>query len=597
MRRIRVWPAGVVVAFSSSMAAGQTVNWIPPGGGAWLEPTNWSTGRIPTPAQNAFFNLNQANFYGVTLAAPATVGRLDLGRDRVTLDFAPGASLTTTLTPGVRIGQGLIANQSSFLNVFGGDLATGSVTVAPTSNTNATIKLLDDAHWTVAGTCTFGGAATIANGVDFTLDGASTFHVTGNMLLNGGGSFSPQWLHLHGAGNELVVDGSLLGGQGILQFDVTDGARVDVGGTLRVVGFTEAEMLVAEGPDTSVSAGALLIGHPFGTNPGGAFYGDVMLRDGATLEVTNDTRIGCSSVGIPAKLGVSGGSTATVGGSLFLGPTNNTESAQIDVENGSVAIGGALQCRTLGLSQYYMRFNGPVTLEGDVIVTTSETQSSVGMGPGGIFSTTGVTAGVETNFQCRGGLLVGNVTTSGAIIGGIDSSSVEWSFDLDGSWTQLPPARTVVQLLKKQVSNKVLVVLDATEPVHVTGLFRAMTQNSSWWTSRRYPIDVVRAPSITGAFTSFMIDPPVAGSRPLELVQTPTRIRLQIDWLEDFDDDGFVDGADLAYVLGEFGPGPSPADLDGDGVVNELDVAKVLANWNGLPPEDRGDRAGPSRAR
>lgn len=44
--------------------------------------------------------------------------------------------------------------------------------------------------------------------------------------------------------------------------------------------------------------------------------------------------------------------------------------------------------------------------------------------------------------------------------------------------------------------------------------------------------------------------------------------------------DDSVDGADLAFVLGEWGPNPgSPADVDGSGVVDGGDLAVILANW------------------
>ena len=48
--------------------------------------------------------------------------------------------------------------------------------------------------------------------------------------------------------------------------------------------------------------------------------------------------------------------------------------------------------------------------------------------------------------------------------------------------------------------------------------------------------------------------------------------------------DGIVDAADLAIVLGNWGPCPDPpdpciADLNGDGIVGPADLAIVLGNW------------------
>lgn len=52
----------------------------------------------------------------------------------------------------------------------------------------------------------------------------------------------------------------------------------------------------------------------------------------------------------------------------------------------------------------------------------------------------------------------------------------------------------------------------------------------------------------------------------------------------DLDLDGVVDPADLAIILGNWGPCPAPpesclADLNGDGIVGPADLAIVLGNW------------------
>jgi hypothetical protein len=52
----------------------------------------------------------------------------------------------------------------------------------------------------------------------------------------------------------------------------------------------------------------------------------------------------------------------------------------------------------------------------------------------------------------------------------------------------------------------------------------------------------------------------------------------------DLNDDGDVDGFDLALLLGAWGAcpqrGPCPADLDGSGAVNGFDLATLLAAWS-----------------
>ena len=51
----------------------------------------------------------------------------------------------------------------------------------------------------------------------------------------------------------------------------------------------------------------------------------------------------------------------------------------------------------------------------------------------------------------------------------------------------------------------------------------------------------------------------------------------------DFDNDGDVDAADLAQLLGSWGPcadcGNCPADLDGDCDVDAADLAILLGSW------------------
>ena len=51
----------------------------------------------------------------------------------------------------------------------------------------------------------------------------------------------------------------------------------------------------------------------------------------------------------------------------------------------------------------------------------------------------------------------------------------------------------------------------------------------------------------------------------------------------DLDNDGDIDAADLAQLLGNWGPcadpDDCPADLDGDGIVGAFDLAILLGNW------------------
>ncbi len=56
-----------------------------------------------------------------------------------------------------------------------------------------------------------------------------------------------------------------------------------------------------------------------------------------------------------------------------------------------------------------------------------------------------------------------------------------------------------------------------------------------------------------------------------------------LNCLADFNNDGIVNGADLATLLANWlAPGGLP-DLNGDGVVNGADLAQLLANWGPCP--------------
>lgn len=52
----------------------------------------------------------------------------------------------------------------------------------------------------------------------------------------------------------------------------------------------------------------------------------------------------------------------------------------------------------------------------------------------------------------------------------------------------------------------------------------------------------------------------------------------------DIDGDGIVGPADLAQLLGSWGPNPDhPADFNGDDVVDAADLAQLLGGWGSCP--------------
>ncbi len=59
---------------------------------------------------------------------------------------------------------------------------------------------------------------------------------------------------------------------------------------------------------------------------------------------------------------------------------------------------------------------------------------------------------------------------------------------------------------------------------------------------------------------------------------------LASDCVGDVDGNGVVDAADLAVLLGAWGPNPGhPADFDGDGDINAADLAVLIGAWGPCP--------------
>ena len=78
-------------------------------------------------------------------------------------------------------------------------------------------------------------------------------------------------------------------------------------------------------------------------------------------------------------------------------------------------------------------------------------------------------------------------------------------------------------------------------------------------------------------FVDYIDGPPNGGPAVIEVVPR----------LGDLNDDGIVDAADLALLLGNWGPvdcaGGGCPDFNGDGVVDAADLAQLLGNWGACP--------------
>ena len=63
----------------------------------------------------------------------------------------------------------------------------------------------------------------------------------------------------------------------------------------------------------------------------------------------------------------------------------------------------------------------------------------------------------------------------------------------------------------------------------------------------------------------------------------------------DLDQDGKIDGLDLAVLLGEWGASGGIADINEDGIVDGGDLAKLLGQWAGQPRPIVGESSGGAR--
>jgi predicted outer membrane repeat protein len=98
--------------------------------------------------------------------------------------------------------------------------------------------------------------------------------------------------------------------------------------------------------------------------------------------------------------------------------------------------------------------------------------------------------------------------------------------------------------------------------------------NSAWLTASNFPVDL--------AGTDRFIDAPGSpnfGAGPVAFLDRGAYEFEPFPCPSDLNGDGLTDAADLAILLGAWGPGAGPADLDGSGGVNAADLAILLGSF------------------
>ena len=88
---------------------------------------------------------------------------------------------------------------------------------------------------------------------------------------------------------------------------------------------------------------------------------------------------------------------------------------------------------------------------------------------------------------------------------------------------------------------------------------------------------LVQAALVEGVFAkqSFLSD----GAFSWDVVYQPTQIVVRYVRTGDLDEDGFIDGADLAMLLAGWGGSHHIPDIDNDGVVDGVDLSILLSAW------------------
>ncbi|MFO0872735.1 MAG: hypothetical protein U0575_02010, partial [Phycisphaerales bacterium] len=266
-------------------------------------------------------------------------------------------------------------------------------------------------------------------------------------------------------------------------------------------------------------------------------------------------------------------------GDVRLGSDPGSPSGHLDLESGTVTVAGAIRALERDPLNA-IEIAGPSTLAGPIDLSSSWVSSGMTVHAGGMLETPGLAIAPGAQLSGAGGAVAGAITIEGTLDVGISGATGSAPrLGVNGSLDLLPSALTAVQL-SSTPTTEVARLVDVEGAATVDGDLD-VDVSFMWWSGPRRPVEIVRATRLMGSFATVNLAAAPYGP-PLELRQTATTIRVQADFIEDLDDDGLVDSADMGVLLAAWGPGPSPADFNGDGTVDGADLAMLLARWNGL---------------
>ena len=417
-----------------------TVTWINPSGGDWDTPSNWSTGTVPGPADDAVIGLSGVTVTHSTSAADS-VNSLTISASDASLEFSNGSlslSANSSMAGDLMIQGGTLSTLATLtvagpLTWSGGVLnSTGAIDAE--GGMDITGGTLDGVTLNNEGAATCSGDIAVMDGATINNLAGATFDVQGDVSLGYGGGAVGTFNNQPGATFAVADDGSDDGAQAALVFN-NDGA-VDLDSGSLLMGFLFAASVQGDAtsggtfygapgtsldfwavsqdfaPTSSIDAANVgFIAGGYQVEGSYAASGQTQLNVGATVDFTGTVLdVGSSLDIVPSNADASADfspavpTTLTTGECTLTGTLTGTDSFVItgsltlaggtlsstgttDVEGGMTITGGTLSAGTLNN-------DGTATLSGGIGVgdgatinnlagATFDVQGDVSLGYGG----------------------------------------------------------------------------------------------------------------------------------------------------------------------------------------------------------------------
>jgi hypothetical protein len=630
----RTWAVGfVMVSCAAANAAQVQSTWIVKGDGLWGAAANWSPNAVP--------NNGGGTTYLVLIDAA--------GEGSVSLDLSPTID-------GLQIGagSGVVMGDTYDLTVVGGAVANEGVIEMASQGGLTDLKLGVDTVLDGAGMLAlsanlnnriFGspGIVRLTHGADHTITGAGSFganlmRLTNNGVIVGSSMVFPLVLDLSGTDN--FNHGVLRAENGTLQIagttlDNTDGVIEALDGGVVTFGGTSA---ITAGLLRTEGSGVMrLTGTTTFTNV--SFDGSMtVLNDVDPIFVgtfSNDGEIAVASRGANTDLRISGDVTLNGFGQVILGNNKNNRmfglaasnrltigpdqtirgAGQIGVNfmaltNHGAIVADALPGLTIDPAGGGFENHGLLAVEGegslaiaagpfttDGLVTvgreTEVTRTGDFFQTGGLVDLRGELEIVGGSYHLNGGTLAGDglVGTNLIVTGGIlNPGSPVGVIVIDGDYNQ--DAGGLLQFEAAGPRFGEYDAMDISGTATLSGNF-AMTVTAAFKPLVGDVFTVLTADKVEGEFdcAQFLGVPQGNG---VIFVYEPDRVRVKV--LEvpptDFDDSGFVDGADLGLMLSHWGKCDETCcqwDLDGSNFVEANDLGILLATWGSDGVIEKGE--------